>query len=79
MPGGPPDRATHECAVDDCGAEIPTSLLMCRTHWFRVPSPVRERVNVGFRAYRRGGPDALVADYWAAREEAIQIAAGGGL
>ena len=45
----PPRPAVHECAIDDCTAQIPQDMLMCRPHWARVPRNLRHAV---YRTYR---------------------------
>ncbi len=64
----------HNCAIPDCGARIPTSMLMCRRHWFMVPRPLRDRVNDAWSI----APDMRALEspeYMAARQEAIDAVA----
>lgn len=44
----PTDRA---CPI--CGIAIQGGMLMCRTHWFRVPVRLRAEVNDSWRALRK--------------------------
>lgn len=46
----------HRCAAQGCTREVPVRMLMCRTHWFRVPLHLRNRIWAG---YHRG----MDADY----------------
>lgn len=62
----PRDR---ECPVDGCQNRHARTLLMCRSHWYAVPKPLRDDV---LRAYRTEG---VVSDaYIAARAAAIHAA-----
>jgi hypothetical protein len=40
----------HRCPVNGCKALVPSSKLMCPTHWFLVPA---ELGNAVYREYRR--------------------------
>jgi hypothetical protein len=35
---------THECPATGCGREVRITMLMCSTHWYMVPSPLRTAV-----------------------------------
>lgn len=60
-----------ECFAEGCTASIPSSMLMCRPHWYSVPGPVRNEV---WAALREAGP--LSERWWtavlAARAEAAR-------
>lgn len=45
---------THRCHARECEVEVPPEMLMCRTHWFRVPRHIRQAV---WANYRRGQCD----------------------
>jgi hypothetical protein len=32
---------THRCPVTGCGVRVRRNHLMCWTHWFQVPNPLR--------------------------------------
>jgi hypothetical protein len=56
-PGAPllalPHRASR-CPVPRCGDQIDPSRLMCRTHWYRVPRPLRDHVWATWRSGHGG-------------------------
>ncbi len=35
---------THECPAAGCTREVSISMLMCRSHWYMVPAPLRTAV-----------------------------------
>lgn len=59
----PPER---ECPVPGCETFHPRNMLMCRSHWFRVPKPIRDEV---WDSYRSEG--ILSERYGEARQAAI--------
>jgi hypothetical protein len=64
----------HPCAVPTCRKAVPREMLMCYTHWRRVPSNDQKRV---WDAYRDGA-GVGTPDYVAAVRAAVNSAAGGG-
>lgn len=44
---------TGVCPVPACGATTSTQQLMCRRHWFSIPSRVRTRVWIALSQYER--------------------------
>lgn len=34
----------HQCPGPGCTADVPYEMLMCRSHWYRVPRPIRSAV-----------------------------------
>lgn len=34
----------HHCHAIACDVEVPPAMLMCKSHWFRVPLALRNRV-----------------------------------
>jgi hypothetical protein len=42
---------THTCHARGCTREVDPSLLMCLSHWKRVPKPLQHDV---WRHYRKG-------------------------
>lgn len=41
----------HLCHVPGCPTAVPRKMLMCRSHWARVPLKLRQKV---WAAYRSG-------------------------
>lgn len=60
----------HNCAAKGCSEEIPDHLLMCRSHWFSVPKPIRDEI---WEAYRKEGvlSESYVNAVTAAREALV--------
>ncbi len=56
---------SHPCPIGDCGGELPPHILMCRSHWRRVPHKLKLAV---YRAWNGGH---VGADYMKVRQEAI--------
>lgn len=73
----PHPAATHACAARGCGTQVPRRLLMCRTHWSKVPADIRASI---WLAYRPGQEhDARPSEaYLSAVTEAIQAVANHG-
>lgn len=62
------------CPVPACGHQIAGSMLMCASHWTRVPGPVQTAVCRAWRGVRQG--EAGAADrYGRARAQAIAAVA----
>ena len=60
----------NTCHVPGCNAACPPQYLMCRTHWFMVPTTQQQRVNDTVWK-RRNQVDASWADWWRAKTDAI--------
>lgn len=58
------------CPVPGCNQRHRRDMLMCRTHWYMVPKPLREEL---WRAYR--GEGVLSDAYQSARDRCIAMAA----
>lgn len=39
---------THDCP-GGCGAQVPRHQLACKPCWYRLPKPLRDDVNAGYR------------------------------
>lgn len=51
---GATDRTPFKrCEVADCGRRIESDKLMCPTHWFMVPRPLRNLVWAAWRNYEK--------------------------
>ena len=46
----------HHCHATGCPIPVSPTLFMCRTHWFKVPRPIRERI---LETYRPGQCDDM--------------------
>lgn len=72
----------HDCPATGCTRRIARHQLMCRTHWYMVPKPLRDAV---YDAYRHGlgagSPahrDAILAAAEAVNAKLREQAVGGG-
>jgi hypothetical protein len=45
------DRPRHTCHWPGCTVEVEPQFWGCRTHWYRLPKPIRSDI---WRHYRRG-------------------------
>jgi hypothetical protein len=56
---------SRTCSWPDCPQQVPIAMLMCKTHWFRLPPSIRSAI---WAAYRPGQEeDGEVSDaYWKA-------------
>jgi hypothetical protein len=59
--------ATHQCPIDGCDVQVPPHLLMCRSHWRRVPKELQRRV---YDTYANG-TGLMTEEYEEARSAAI--------
>lgn len=66
--------AGHTCHAKGCSIEVPPAMLMCRTHWYMVPAPLRRRV---WATYRKGQEidKSPSAEYLKAADDAIEAVA----
>jgi len=62
----------HTCAVFNCDVAIPTSQLMCREHWFQVPSKLRSKVWNRYRQWQQSPTKETGKALRAAQREAVQ-------
>lgn len=60
----------HRCHVPGCGVRVPSSMLMCRPHWDKVPADKQRAVYAGHKA-RGSRIDETWAAWWRAQGEAI--------
>lgn len=37
-------KKTHRCPVDGCPGKRSSTELLCRSHWFKLPKAVRDRI-----------------------------------
>lgn len=64
------------CPVTGCGRAIFSGLLMCKSHWFMVPAPLRDEVRRTYTAmarvesHKKG--DEAIAAYRLAASEAVR-------
>lgn len=54
-----------------CPKLIPTTHLVCRTCWDRIPRPLQSEL---YRTWNRGKP---LVSYWQVREQCIQVVSEG--
>jgi hypothetical protein len=64
----------HRCHALGCTVPVPPQMLMCRTHWFKVPKPLRQAV---WSLYQRGQEvtKTPTPEYLAAARRAIDAVA----
>lgn len=60
----------HECPVPGCRLMIARRLLMCRAHWFGVPTELRRALNAAWESARW-------VEYFALRDQAISSVMAG--
>lgn len=59
----------HTCPATGCTRNVPSHMLLCRTHWYMVPGPLRDAVwdawaggiGAGSSAHRAACADAIEA------------------
>lgn len=56
----------HLCGWPDCRRPVPLSMWGCKTHWYSLPSEIRDAIWAG---YRRG---KLSPEWIAANEQALE-------
>ncbi|MGI8333441.1 hypothetical protein ACRYCC_26110 [Actinomadura scrupuli] len=67
------DDGQHDCAASGCRTRLPARILMCRTHWKRVPTGIQSEV---YRHYRRGQTAATASPAYLAALDAAVAAVG---
>lgn len=50
------------CPISGCPAQIAIDRLLCTSHWYMVPPPLRREVNDTWRARRRARVSAYATD-----------------
>lgn len=63
---------THQCPAEKCGRNLPDHMLMCRPHWYMVPSDLRAAV---WATYRNGAGVGTLP-LWQAQRDAIEAVNG---
>lgn len=58
---------THKCPIDNCTAQLPRHILMCREHWSLVPRDLQQQIYAGWN----GGRSSTA--YLEARNRAISL------
>lgn len=41
--------STHYCHAKHCNKPVPPSMFMCRSHWYALPRPMRDRIWATYR------------------------------
>ncbi len=73
---------THKCLKDGCDIQLPQQFLACRSHWYSVPSPVRDEIKYAWRQFQKAERNDLEVlrlarrRYVAARKAAIECLNG---
>lgn len=47
---------SHRCHATGCTTPVPAVMFMCKSHWFLVPKPMRDRI---WKTYREGQCDDM--------------------
>lgn len=63
------------CPIDGCAETIPSSLLMCRAHWRRVPGDLQREVYAAWKA-RLAGAEGARERHQEAKDAAIHAVEG---
>lgn len=65
---------SHHCHATACLVPVPPTMLMCRKHWFMVPTGLQRRV---WATYRKGQCDDMNPsnDYCEAARAAVVVVA----
>lgn len=68
----PRPGSSSRCPWPGCGKPIRPAYLMCRTHWYRLPAGLRDRI---WATYRRGQTLATASpEYLDALRDALDYA-----
>lgn len=59
---------SHKCAHPTCERQVLNEKLACLPHWYQLPSALRERINIAWRARQNGSQGATLAHLSAAKE-----------
>lgn len=63
------------CSANECPVVIPRYMLMCKPHWSKIPTPLRNRIWAAWNAYKKdlNNAEALFA-LQQLQAEAIRLA-----
>ena len=67
-------RAAATCAVPSCHVTVERGMLMCKSHWFSLPKPLRDDVWRTWRAVQANRRGTLTAEQQLARIAAYRDA-----
>ena len=68
----------HECPATGCTSDVSIDMLMCRSHWYMVPKPLRTAVwNAWHDGYGASTPQHTAAINAAIRSVNEKLAAKG--
>ncbi len=48
----------HRCAAPGCLTQVPMHMMMCGSHWLRLPPTQRERIYDAYKGTQLGKPGA---------------------
>ncbi|MDP3063907.1 MAG: hypothetical protein Q8O40_11965 [Chloroflexota bacterium] len=65
----------HKCPVPGCTALVLPSMLMCRDHWWALPSRLRMAVLRAYRDAQRTGQKMPTREWTQAAMEAVKFCA----
>ena len=68
----------HDCHWPGCTKPVPPAMWGCKTHWFRIPKPLRDRIWATYRPGQEKTGTPTRAYVEAARDVQNWIEANGG-
>lgn len=64
------------CSANACPIVIPRYMLMCKTHWAKIPMPLRNRIWAAWSIYKKDMANAqALFELQQLQAEAIRLAA----
>lgn len=61
------DDTRHDCPAPGCDKRVPFHILACKTHWYMIPKPVRDKL---WREYDENFGET---SYFKARAECLSV------
>ena len=63
---------SHHCHYPPCKKVVPRKLFMCRSHWFRLPPPLRSAVWREYNPGQEKGDAPVTQQYQFVTDEAVK-------
>jgi hypothetical protein len=61
---------SHTCHWPACGKQVPPAAWGCRSHWYKLPTAIRNRIWAAYRAGQEETPGRVSRQYVEAAQEA---------